>query len=63
MMVARAEPNGRRVAILNDELKRRERDGHAEVARITSERQLRQVLEQDFEIELPASPRLAGRFS
>jgi len=57
MMVARAQSGGRRVALLNGELKERQRDGHADVTRVASSEQLLELLEASFGIVLPAGTR------
>jgi len=53
LLVARAEAEGRRLTVLNDEFSIRHRDGHAEKRLMASQDELREVLRLHFGIHLP----------
>jgi N-hydroxyarylamine O-acetyltransferase len=57
LIVARAAPDGRRITLLNRELKLRARDGHAKAQVIDSADALRDVLSQHFGLQFPAGTR------
>jgi N-hydroxyarylamine O-acetyltransferase len=60
LMVARALPDGRRLALLNGELTIRERDGSAERQTIRSADDLLVVLEERFDLRFPPGTRFGG---
>lgn len=60
LMVARALPEGRRLALLNGELTLRERDGTAEKWTIASADQLLVVLEERFGLHFPPGTRFGA---
>ncbi len=60
LMVARAGEEGTRVVLLNDTLKVRGRDGHAEVTALTSAGALLSLLRDRFGIALPPETRFNG---
>jgi N-hydroxyarylamine O-acetyltransferase len=60
MIVARAAPDGRRITLLNRELKLRDRDGRAETQVIESAPALLDVLAQHFGLHFPAGLRFGG---
>jgi len=55
--VARAAPDGRRLTLVNDELKVRGRDGRAEQRKVASAEALLAVLESEFGLRFPAETR------
>lgn len=57
LIVARAAPDGRRLTLVNRELKIRERDGYTEVRPIMSADALLAVLAQQFGLKFPAATR------
>jgi N-hydroxyarylamine O-acetyltransferase len=57
LIAARAADNGTRLTLLNDELKVRGRDGHAEVTKITGPEHLLLVLREQFGLHFPAETR------
>jgi N-hydroxyarylamine O-acetyltransferase len=57
MIVARAGEDGRRYTLSHNELKQRERDGHATTQAITTPEQLLEILANKFGIELPPDTR------
>ncbi|MBS2029303.1 MAG: arylamine N-acetyltransferase [Deltaproteobacteria bacterium] len=57
LIVARAGPDGTRLTLLNDELKRRGRDGHAEVLKLRSPDELLAVMREHFGLAFPADTR------
>jgi N-hydroxyarylamine O-acetyltransferase len=63
LIVARATPDGGRVSLRDDVLKRRGRDGHAEARRIESAEDLLAVLRADFDLAFPPGTRFGERGS
>jgi N-hydroxyarylamine O-acetyltransferase len=57
LMVARAAPEGRRVTLLNGELKIRGRDGRADVTPVSSAAALLLLLEAEFGLRFPPETR------
>lgn len=57
LIAARARPDGRRLAVLNHEFTRRERDGRAETRPIASPDELLQILAEHFGLTFPAGTR------
>jgi len=57
LIVARAAPDGRRLTLLNDELKIRGRDGRAEARRVGSAEALLVLLQAEFGLRFPAETR------
>jgi N-hydroxyarylamine O-acetyltransferase len=60
LVVARAAPDGRRVTLLNRELKLRDRDGHAETWAIESAPALLAALAEHFGLHFPAETRFGA---
>jgi len=60
LIVARAGPGGTRLTLLNDELKRRARDGKAEVQKIGSSSELLAVMREHFGLVFPADTRFGS---
>ena len=58
--VARADSDGRRVTLVDGELKQRQRDGHAEVTRVESATHLLELLDTHFGLALPPGTRFPG---
>jgi N-hydroxyarylamine O-acetyltransferase len=59
-MVARAAPGGRRITLLNRELKLRGSDGRAESQPIASPQALLAALAEHFGLHFPAETRFGG---
>jgi N-hydroxyarylamine O-acetyltransferase len=57
LLAARAEPDGKRVTLLNQELAHREADGRARTTAITSPEQLLAVLDEHFGLRFPPGTR------
>lgn len=57
LLVARAADDGRRFTLLNDQLKVRARDGHAEATTITTPAELLEVLAERFGLRFPDDTR------
>ena len=57
LIVARAAPDGRRLTLVNDELKIRGRDGRAEARPVASAEALLALLEAEFGLRFPAETR------
>lgn len=57
LIVARAAAEGTRLTLLNDELKIRRRDGHAEARAIKTPDELLEILQQHFGLSFPAGTR------
>jgi N-hydroxyarylamine O-acetyltransferase len=60
LLVARAEADGRRVTLLNDTFKIRERDGRARAQQVASADELLGILEQHFGLLFPAGTRFGA---
>lgn len=60
LIVARARPDGRRVTLLNDELKLRECDGRAATHKLDSAEALLAALAEHFELHFPAGTRFGA---
>lgn len=60
LIVARAAPNGERLTLVNDELKVRDRQGHAEVTKIASRAELLAILRSRFGLEFSPETRFGG---
>jgi N-hydroxyarylamine O-acetyltransferase len=60
LVVARAAPDGRRITLLNRELKLRDRDGHAETCPIESAPALLATLAEHFGLHFPADTRFGA---
>jgi N-hydroxyarylamine O-acetyltransferase len=57
LIVARAAPDGRRLTLVNDELKVRGRDGRAEQRKVATAEALLAVLESEFGLRFPGETR------
>ena len=60
LLVARAETDGRRLTLLNDTFKIRERDGRAQARVVTSADDLLGILEQHFGLLFPPGTRFGA---
>jgi N-hydroxyarylamine O-acetyltransferase len=60
LIVARAAPDGRRVSLLDGQLRVRERDGRSSVRAVGSADALLAVLAEEFGLEFPAGTRFGG---
>jgi len=60
LIVARAAPGGRRITLLNRELKLRDRDGHAERRELASPQALLATLAEHFGLHFPADTRFGS---
>jgi N-hydroxyarylamine O-acetyltransferase len=60
LIVARAAPGGRRITLLNRELKLRDRDGHAERRALDSPQTLLAVLAEQFGLHFPKETRFGS---
>jgi N-hydroxyarylamine O-acetyltransferase len=60
LIVSRAAANGSRITLLNGELKRRDRNGHAVVTAIESADALLQTLQAEFGLNFAAGTRFVG---
>jgi N-hydroxyarylamine O-acetyltransferase len=59
LLVARARPEGRRVALLDQKLTLRDANGHGETRLLTSKAELRQALAEHFDLHISADAPLA----
>jgi N-hydroxyarylamine O-acetyltransferase len=57
LLVARALPDGERLTLLNRELSRRGRDGHADARMLATPDELLEVLDREFGLRMPAGTR------
>lgn len=57
LIAARAAPEGRRLALLNDEFTSRGADGHSDAHRISSPEELLDVLSEHFGLYFPVGTR------
>jgi N-hydroxyarylamine O-acetyltransferase len=60
LIVARAAPDGRRITLLNRELKLRDRDGHAERKEVDTAQALLAALADQFGLRFPKETRFGG---